>query len=324
MFARSIAIEISGRLFHTPLLIPSFSSKASIELNKIFEIGQEFITDYVLVSAYDIHNQHLIPPNYPFAELVFLDSGGYEVSKDVELWEAVYQISEPKPWSREFHQAVLTSWSIPMPTVIVSYDHPTLRQPLPDQIATARSLFAQFPEFTPEFLIKPETPTQQYIRIESVIENLNQIAEFPIIGLTEKELGGSLLHRMTSVAKIRREMDRLGIIKPIHIFGSLDPISTPLYFLSGADMFDGLAWLRYSFYEGLTVHIENGTALAFGLNEHYRRALARGYSANLNYLHDLRAQMRRYLLKNDLSQFTHHTHLFRQAIDDLSVALGEG
>jgi hypothetical protein len=45
---------------------------------------EEYISDEVLVSAYDLHYKQL-EPGFDFASLIFLDSGGYEASKDAEI-----------------------------------------------------------------------------------------------------------------------------------------------------------------------------------------------------------------------------------------------
>src|SRR5260221_13350584 len=37
---------------------------------------------------------------------------------------------------------------------------------------------------------------------------------------------------------------------PIHIFGCFDPQTIPYLFFSGADIFDGLSWMRYYFRDG--------------------------------------------------------------------------
>jgi hypothetical protein len=60
----------SGETFTTPLLVPSFSSKG-FRINKngrseiwgVFANTAEFLTEAILVSAYDIHHKHLPRPN---------------------------------------------------------------------------------------------------------------------------------------------------------------------------------------------------------------------------------------------------------------------
>ena len=60
MLAREGAVFNGDKvLCRTPLLIPSFSSKGFPELKKILAMMGEFITESVLVSAYDEHYKFL-------------------------------------------------------------------------------------------------------------------------------------------------------------------------------------------------------------------------------------------------------------------------
>ena len=105
--ARSIRLSIRGELLniHTPLLVPSFSSKASVDIAHAFDTLQPSITDTFLVSAYDIFHQKIqLPPN-ALAEVLFLDSGGYEVAKDYDPMDPLYQ--EP-----EHSLQIQESWNI--------------------------------------------------------------------------------------------------------------------------------------------------------------------------------------------------------------------
>ena len=38
---------------------------------------------------------------------------------------------------------------------------------------------------------------------------------------------------MTNVAKLRELLDRADVDVPIHVFGALDPLYTPLYYAAG-------------------------------------------------------------------------------------------
>ncbi|WP_439373037.1 hypothetical protein [Bradyrhizobium sp. DASA03120] len=70
---------------------------------------------------------------------------------------------------------------------------------------------------------------------------------FDIVGVTEKEAGDTFFERLAFVARLRALLDANNVHKPIHVFGGLDPFMTPLYFLAGADVVDGLTWLRMAF-----------------------------------------------------------------------------
>src|SRR6185312_17346686 len=100
----------------TPLLLPSFSSKGFPKVAKMLETMEEYISDELLVSAYDIHHKALNPP-FDFASAIFLDSGGYEASKDVELSDTFEAEHIAKDWTLEQHLDVIANWSSKPPTV---------------------------------------------------------------------------------------------------------------------------------------------------------------------------------------------------------------
>ncbi|MDW3181367.1 hypothetical protein [Roseobacter sp.] len=78
---------------------------------------------------------------------------------------------------------------------------------------------------------------------------MRQTPEFAKVA-TEKEIGASTKDRLTFLAAFRDLLDEAGMETAIHVFGGLDPLMTPLYFLAGADVFDGLSWLGYAFKMG--------------------------------------------------------------------------
>ena len=60
-------------------------------------------------------------------------------------------------------------------------------------------------------------------------------------------MGKSMKERLIFLSELRDCLTKENIYTPIHIFGGLEPLMTPLYFMAGADIFDGLSWLRYAF-----------------------------------------------------------------------------
>ena len=308
-------------LQRTPLLIPSFSSKVP-NANKILRATEEVIDGPILVSAYDI-SYGLIKPPFDFASIVFLDSGGYEASKDVDLTAIDDAAPQPRDWSREAHETVLAGWNVNVATVFISYDHPKERLSVADQIARARAMAPDKADVVRELLLKPETVDQTLVHIESVVKYVHDLADFDIIGVTEKEIGHSILDRMTNIAKLRIALDRAGLDKPIHVFGSLDTITTPMYFLAGADIFDGLTWLRYAYYDGYTLYRYNFGALDFGINTKSRIVDARCWSHNYRYLVDLQLDLSRFLKDHDFACFRKHADCFRRASEATEEAVLE-
>src|ERR1700724_67652 len=105
MLAQRRALSLYGReIERTPLLGPSFSSKGFPDVRKIIDYSSEIIQGPTLVSAYDLHYDKISPP-FDFASLLFLDSGGYEASKDAELSDFGERDHVPNEWTPEMHEA---------------------------------------------------------------------------------------------------------------------------------------------------------------------------------------------------------------------------
>lgn len=323
MLAKRRNIRLNGQeVARTPLLIPSFSSKGFPDVKDIIAFGSEFITDVALISAYDLHH-NLVSGPIDFPELVFLDSGGYEASKDVELSEVLDGVHKPEPWTRAMHEAQLEKWVSRAPTVLISFDSPGEKVSLDVQIERANSMAPSQSGCLREILLKPETTNQVRLQMEEIVKQIHKLADFDIIGVTEKEVGNSVTDRMKNIARLRRALQKAGLETPIHVFGSLDTISTPLYFLAGADIFDGLTWLRYAYHEGYTIYRQNFGALHLGVTVKSNMVNPRCWSANYQYMKNMEAEMRRFLKSGDYKTFQHHSELFRKAMETVLEELGD-
>lgn len=314
MLAKRRRLLMNGaEVERTPLLVPSFSSKGFPDVQKIIEYSSEIIDGPTLVSAYDLHYEKIRPP-FDFPSLIFLDSGGYEISKDTDLSDLGERDHEPKQWSEELHEGQLAAWRASVPTVLISYDHPKERLPVADQIERARRLNAGNTPAMREILLKPETATQRLLSIGSILKNIHRLADFDVIGVTEKEIGNSVLSRMENIIRLRSALEDAGLEMPIHVFGSLDTISTPLYFLAGADIFDGLTWLRFAFHEGQTIYKQNYGALEIGVGAKAHVIDGTCWNHNYYYMRDLELEMRRFLNGNDFASFRYNRELFRESL----------
>lgn len=322
MLAKRRVLSLDGvEVERTPLLVPSFSSKGFPDIDKIVKTTEEVIEGPIVISAYDLHYKKITPP-FDFASLIFLDSGGYEASKDAELSDLGEHDDSPLDWTKEKHEAVLARWQSSLPTVLISYDHPKERVTIPDQIEHARDVHRRYPNLVREILLKPETEEQKLLRIDSILPYVHSLADFDVIGVTEKEIGNSILTRMENIAKIRKKFDDIGLETPIHVFVSLDTITTPLYFLAGADVFDGLTWLRFAFHEGYTLYKHNYGALELGIAAKVHIIDGRTWFSNYRYLVDLQFELRRFLNAYDFSCFNHHSDLFRKSYQSIAESVG--
>lgn len=300
-------------IIRTPLLLPSFSSKGFPSIKNILATTQEVIDGEILVSAYDLHHGHVAGP-FEFAQAVFLDSGGYEASQDSELSEFRNVEHEPASWTMDQYTAVLSGWSCSRPTVFISYDHPDERVSTVEQLDRADKTIPKRDNIFREILFKPESEGDHEANLQSILANVHRLAAFDAVGVTEKEIGTSLQARMVSIARLRRALNKAGLGNtPIHVFGSLDTVSTPLYFVVGADIFDGLSWLRFAYHDGVTIYRQNYAAINFGTQIKTDLVDARCFFANYQYMQELRLQMQGFLRNEAFNSFTHHRELIERA-----------
>ncbi len=314
MLAKRRGFYSNGKeIIRTPLLLPSFSSKGFPQVQNILETTQEVIDGEILVSAYDLHHRTLTGP-FDFAEAIFLDSGGYEAGKDVELSDIQTTDHKPAPWTMDDYKAVVASWNSKRPTVVVSYDHPEERAPTIEQIRRADDALPRSQNIFREILFKPETKDTSETNIAAIVANIHKVASFDAVGVTEKEIGATQQSRMSNIARIRNALNAAGLEnKPIHVFGSLDTISTPLYFVAGADIFDGLTWLRFAYHEGMTIYRQNFAAVRFGTQIKSNLVDARCCFENYYYMKRMQLEMRNFLSGYSFDSFSYHKELIERA-----------
>lgn len=319
MLARCTKFNLpNGDYFETPLLLPSFSSKGFPELKKIIKILEEHISGPVLISAYDVYYK-LIQKTISFSpQLLFVDSGGYECSSIVDFINHSIGVYKPKKWNEKlFHKSINVLLEDSVPKVIISYDHPRCRQSFSMQVNVANILFKHFGsknKFVKEILLKPESRCKddQLLPVEKIVKNANKLRPFDIIGLTEKELGESLLERMVNICQIRQALENNNMPQLIHIFGSLDTISTPLYFMCGADIFDGLTWLRYSYSDGVTLYQPNYWAKTYSSDDKDYISKLHSFCDNYSYLRKMALAMKSFKKSGDFVSFGNNGDLFKK------------
>ena len=290
-----------GIRIRTPLLVPSFSSKGfgryenQSEIHEIFEAAKEVLTDSMLISAFDLHHGNVAWLDSSVAEITFVDSGGYETSDLQDLSSPYAYRAEPGQWDLDLYRQTLDRWPASIPAIFVSYDCATEKLPLGEQVGRALELTDRYSRQLHAFLAKPE-PSRDLVDVGAVLAQSRDLSRFHLLGVTEKEIGGSFIARMRTIASLRMAMDQQGLKRiPIHVFGSLDPMSVCLYFIAGAEVFDGLTWLRYAYARDTAMYRGNGAILHQQLTQRDSRVKAWAMTQNLGQLEALRNRMRRFL-----------------------------
>lgn len=322
MLAKVRSIKTSNETITTPLLVPAFSSRADPYIQRILKFMEEFIVGPILISAYDVYyKKSLINTTYPNA--IFLDSGGYEYSKDFDISEVYYFKDEPKKWNIKLYREVLNFWPHNIPTIAICYDYNKKGMIINEQINAAKNFFKEKSYFLSDILLKPENKKLGIIEVDSVINQIDSLKDFDIIGFTEKEIGDSVLDRMTNIAKLRIAMGKANINKPIHIFGSLDPISAPLYFVSGADIFDSLTWIRFSYFKGMAIYQNNYAILKQPLDYKTERLISQSFVDNIRVLKFLQMQMKKYISTGgNFEVFEYNSDPIERAYQALKTRIG--
>ncbi len=339
----------SGRAVETPLLIPSISSKGF----KVFQSGVEQglsevsralrlvapqLSNALLISGYDLHYKYLseaellssapLESIYATPESLFIDSGGYESRAGFDEGDIADCLHAPKSWTEEDYEAICSGLSTDLSIALVSFDKPA---PYDEQVSSAQRFFARHRGFLPVFLLKPTSQGSNYLRLDRLTEEqILNMSGFSVLGVTEKELGNSLIDRLKSIAKLRQRLRELNVDIPIHIFGGLDPLLTPLYFIAGAELFDGLTWLRYAFNEGLSIYPEAVAVLQMNLEHRHDVRQASRLFANLAYLDRLSRRLKEYVAEDgaenvldDSGSQTTVSDVVRQVRSALKSAVGE-
>ena len=223
------------------------------------------------------------------------------ISKDLS---SVYSApARAQDWDRDKLREVLDRWPADRDSVFVSFDHPVERNTFDEQVEHAAKFANSYRHQLHTLLLKPETKEQATLRevLKHAVADPESLARCHVVGVTEKELGTTTFERMKRIATLRQALDNAKITTPIHVFGSLDPISVQLYFVSGAEIFDGLTWLRYGYHDNMCVYIHDCGLIKYGVNTHDNYLKSHIMSDNINYLTELTKDLRVFAHRRDFA-----------------------
>jgi hypothetical protein len=325
MLARERTVTFgNGHELRTPLLVPSISSagfrRVALESGGSepepaawLRIVHTVITEALLISAYDAAHDNL-----PFAEELTGESfarsiyaGPRTLIIDCGLYESTYG---PPPfegdrfdWDQAAYTRFVEELDQASKAVLVTYDgyDDDGHAPFGRQIEEAQRFSEAHRGFGSDVLLKPEQRGRRLVVDDLSPTTLASLRAFDVVGFAEKDLGDSLLDKLTNVVTLRQRLTEAEVDAPIHLFGSLDPVMSPLYFAAGAEIFDGLTWLRYGYHWDAAMYREDVPVLEDGqdLTVAGRVRTASMLLGNLKALGVLSERMRQFAVKNDWDIF---------------------
>ena len=130
-----------------------------------------------------------------------------------------------------------------------------------------------------------------------------------------------MLDRMALITTLRFAMDDAGVKNPIHIFGALDPLSVCLYYIAGAEIFDGLTWLRYAYNDGLCIYTHNLGVVKYGLHVPDNLVRSRALADNYYALQSLQQRLREFETTRNFDKLAPHANLLSDAYDSLKTKI---
>jgi hypothetical protein len=277
----------------SPLLLPSFSSRGFASVADIHAFVVGWISRASLISAFDLSKRNLPLESAYHSDTVFIDSGGYEVKQLIDPGDVCFDNRDPGVWTFDMYKEVLSNLKPLSDITIVSFDGDGIMT-LAEQVRQATDLSNAFPDFPIDFLWKPSDRQQYHTSPRDVVAHIDTIRRFRCFGVTDKELGPSLVHRCRMIAELRCAFEDARCEIPIHVFGCLDPLCSTLYFLCGADVFDGLSWLKYAFVDNTAVYIEQAALLKNAAHLKYEDLLAFVWVNNLKKIELLQNRLSKY------------------------------
>ena len=351
MIARSRRVRLrNGVEFQTPLLVPGLSGRAlgpipfeeeprakpkptpcSIVHSLALVDG---IDEALLISAYDIHHaliadsvafqQGFTRSRYARPRVLIIDCGWYEKGWGPAGGVFIEGLDAPRPWLESDYERTIEQLDPDIRAAIVNWDR---AGSYGNQIACAQSFFGKISRFSSIILLKPPHESRFHHLSRLSGDDFSNLRAFDVIGVTEKELGDTVIDRLVTLAKLRTYLDENDVQAPIQVFGGLDPLYTPLYFAAGGEIFDGLGWLRYAYRDGMSVNREASAILDGQVSKRWMQALHMVSLQNLDAMRVLTAELRVFAhSQGDWSKISSKGEVFRpiyeQLEEQLTVHLG--
>ena len=281
----------------SPLLVPSFSSCGFQRVAEIYGAMKDKLYGVCLVSAADLASGCIPASVIDEVNVTVIDSGMYESRKQMDECAAGGLPLANRHWSRDEYFEIAADVDAAANGILVNYDG---YEPLEQQIRRAAEDFLHAPHTANDFLVKPESPAH-LVNVAQVAKYVDDLSQFDIIGIAAREAGDSLTQRCRTVVTLRDTLDDANLNLPVHVFGAITPLEVLTYFFCGADVFDGLNWLRLVFRERCSIPIEETAFEDMNSNLHDFGLFAEAWTANLSVLYRLQVSLQRYAATRDFA-----------------------
>lgn len=300
----------------TPLIAPSFSSRGFPYLSDIWEEFRHKLYGVCLVSAFDVAGGRIPGGVTDSVNVVILDSGLYETRVRKPELNATEPFPHSEDWSRERYVEAVQSMGAQGNLILVNFDHVGR---LEDQIGLAVQDFSRAPRAGSDFLVKPAAAAE-LVNVAKLAQFADALKQFSVIGITAREAGDSFLERCRSIVMLRDLLNDAGVDIPVHVFGAIKPYEVLAYFLCGADIFDGLSWLRWSLRDYGSVPIDETATedMQWTLTDWELHTVQ--WTQNLTLLFRLQQAMQEYAVSGCLEALTTEFPIARRAARIADIA----
>lgn len=301
--------EVHKLEVRTPLIAPSFSSFGFPHVSNVWEEFRHKLYGVCLVSAFDVAGRVIPRDAAEWVNVVILDSGLYESTKGANEHGQLHTSSLIDHWTRATYLEVVRDIGDKGNTILVNFDQVGS---LEDQIERAAEDFSNASCSASDFLVKP-TDLAAFVNLPRLAHHKDALSQFGIIGITAREIGNSFLQRCRSVVMLRDLLNDAGLRTPIHVFGAINPYEVLVYFLCGADIFDGLNWLRLAFRDHASVSIDESAMEHLKWNLTDLDLWNAEWTHNLRFLYRLQEALHRYAACGDFESLMEEFPIARQA-----------
>lgn len=231
-------IEGYSKSLQSPFFFPSISSiQAEYAVYDYFQLIRKTSYPALLISAYDLYH-HEKRANF-VKEISALSQNSFFVLMDSGHYEASWRAD--KTWTFNKFQEILKDADMDL---CFSFDvYYNGKKKIPEHVKEIIEYTAMTGGKQKSGITIPIIHgTSQNLPsvVSKVVEGINP----EIIGITERELGYSLLERASNLKLIRQELNKMKRDIAIHLLGTGNPASLLIYSLCGANFFDALEWCK--------------------------------------------------------------------------------